>query len=160
LHHALLPKSPPLWRCLRIVHTDTFCKILQLAVTSLALRKGYFFEMRQICLLSLKMVFNGLPLFGKSDTNFVFRNLIQTLRMVLYAILMSVLFCRKDAPWYLFIIINFLTESVIFPIYKIISQYNSFETNIFKILDHFHIAIYMKRHLKIKIKFKMNVNNK
>ena len=30
----------------------------------------------------------------------------------------------------------------------------------FKILDHFHVAIYMKRHLKIKIKFKINVNNK
>jgi len=87
LRDTLLSKIPPLRRYLRIVHTDTFFKILQLAATSLAVRKGSFFEISQICLLSLTVVFNGLPLFGKSDTDFVFRNLIQTLRMVLYAYL-------------------------------------------------------------------------
>jgi len=122
LRDDLLPNNPPLRRYLRIIHKDTFCKILQLADTSLAAKKGSFFEMRQICLLSLIVVFNGLPLFSKSDTDFVYRNLIQTLPIVvLYAILKSVLICRKGAPWYLFIIINFLTESIIFSIFRIIS---------------------------------------
>jgi len=45
--------------------------------TSVAVRKGWVFEMRQMSLLFLTVHFGGLPLFGKLDIEFVVRNLLQ-----------------------------------------------------------------------------------
>jgi len=51
--------------------------------TFVAVRKGWVFEMRQMSLLSVTVHFGGLSLFGKSDIEFIIRNLLQICSTVL-----------------------------------------------------------------------------
>ena len=74
LRDAILPKSLALRRYLLTVSTVTVLTMSHINATSWAVRKGCFFDVRQIGLLSQTVYLCDLPLFGRSWTvsDFIF----------------------------------------------------------------------------------------